>query len=473
MASPHASPTATSRFNHQRNAGAPLTPRWLALARAVWIGAAILALATLLASIPGYVLVASQGNFAGRVIDAPAGLVRLVDLTGVVASFASALVCCALAALLYWRKPRDWMALFLSFYLLIFGIAQAGPLERLDTLIPGLSYLAVTIIQPILLTWPTIALLVLFPNGRCVPPWTRWLLVLAIPLIPLTFYIMPTQSWLPPLNWLLAPASMYFLLIVCAALYAQFYRYRHISSPTERQQTKWAIAGLALWVFLVVVESAPYLVMMNDSRDAALSWWAPVTTLIWWLSLDVVPLTLTVAVLRHHLFDIDVIIRRTLVYGTLTTILGAIYVLGVVGAQTVLHALTGQQTAQSPLIIVATTLLVAALFTPLRRSVQTVIDRRFYRRRYDAARTIAAFDSTLHTEADLRQITERLVAVAEETMQPTHISLWLNEPASDAERRAQLGVTGPAQPAGVPSSPPISAGPRLAYPDTERQLAPG
>lgn len=471
MAPPHASPTAASRSNHQRG-GEPPLPRWLALARAVWIGAAILALGALLASIPGYVLVASQGEFVGRVVEAPVGLVRIVELTGAVASFAAALVCCALAALLYWRKPRDGMALFVSFFLLIYGIAQAGPLERLDALIPGLSYLAITVIQPILLTWPTIALLVLFPNGRCVPPWTRWLLVLAIPVIPLVLFI-PIQSWLPPASWLIALATIYFFLIVCAALYAQLFRYRHVSSPTERQQTKWAVSGLALWVFLVTVESAPYLIMMNSSPDATLSWWASIATLMWWLSLDVVPLTLTVAVLHHHLFDIDVFIRRTLVYGTLTTILGAIYFAVVVGAQSVLHALTGQQTAQSPLLIVATTLLIAALFTPLRRSIQAVIDRRFFRRRYDAARAIAAFDTTLRTEADLRQVTERLVAVVEETMQPAHISLWLSEPAHDAERRAQSGGAVPAQPAGIPSSQRISTGSPLAYPNTELLLASG
>lgn len=378
MAPPHASQTPVTRSDHRRRAGTPLLPRWLVLARAVWVVTAILALGALLASIPGYVVVASYGDFAGRMVEAPVELVRILDLAGVLASFTSALVCFALGALLYWRKPRDWMALFVSFYLVVYGIVQAGPLERLDALIPGLSYLATTFIQPILFTLPTIALLVLFPNGRCVPPWTRWLLVLAIPLVPLTFYI-PDQPWLPPASWLMVLPYIYFFLILCTALYSQLYRYRHISGPIERQQTKWAVSGLLLWVFLVAVESVPYVIFMSRSPDATLSWWVPITSLIWWLSLDVVPLTLTVAVLRYQLFDIDVFIRRTLIYGTLTFILGAIYFSVVAGAQPVLHTLTGQQTPHPPLIIVATTLLIAALFNPLRRGIQATIDRRFYR----------------------------------------------------------------------------------------------
>lgn len=406
--------------------------RWLVLARALWVVTAIFAMCVLLASIPGYVLVASQGGFAGREIEAPVELVRILDLAGVLASFTSALVCFALGALLYWRKPRDWMALFVSFYLLMYGIVQAGPLERLDALIPGMSYLATTFIQPILFIWPTIALWVLFPNGRFVPPWTRWLLVLAIPMVPL-FYL-PLLPWLPAASWPVALAVMYFFLIMCAVLYSQLYRYRRISDTTERQQMKWAVSGLALWAFFSTVEGVPYVIFMSWSPDATLPWWVPVTTLMWWLSLDIVPLTLTVAVLRYHLFDIDVFIRRTLIYGTLTAILGAIYFSVVVGAHSVLHALTGQQTAQLPLITVATTLLIASLFNPLRRGIQATIDRRFYRRKYDAAQAIAAFDSTLRAEADLSHVTARLVAVVEETMQPAHVSLWLREPPHDTER---------------------------------------
>jgi len=140
---------------------------------------------------------------------------------------------------------------------------------------------------------------------------------------------------------------------------------------------------------------------------------------------------IAVAVLHSRLFDIDVIIRRALVYGTLTAVLAAVYVGIVIGAQAVVQALTGQR-GQQPVFIVASTLLVAALFNPLRRGIQAAIDRRFYRKKYDAERTLAAFSASLGSEADLERVRERVLAVVQETMQPAHVSLWLRPP----ERRS-------------------------------------
>jgi hypothetical protein len=150
---------------------------------------------------------------------------------------------------------------------------------------------------------------------------------------------------------------------------------------------------------------------------------APVLT----LAVIVPSVCVGMAILRYRLYDIDVIIRRTLVYGMLSAILAAVYFGVVIGAQSVVQALTGQ-TGQQPVLIVASTLLVAALFTPLRRGIQTTIDRRFYRRKVDAAKTLAAFGQTLRTETDLAQLSERLVAVVQETMQPAQVSLWLASP---------------------------------------------
>ncbi len=171
MSPQRASPAAAARADHQRRADVPTPPRWLSLAQAVWVVTAVLALGVLVASIPGYGVVASQGDWVGRVVEAPAGLVRAIDLAGALASFAAALVSLALAGLLFWRKPGDRMALFVSFGLLAYGIVLAGPLERLDTLVSGSAALATNVLQPLVLTWPTVALLALFPSGRFVPPW--------------------------------------------------------------------------------------------------------------------------------------------------------------------------------------------------------------------------------------------------------------------------------------------------------------
>jgi hypothetical protein len=160
-----------------------------------------------------------------------------------------------------------------------------------------------------------------------------------------------------------SPSLVYMFLTFSAAGYAQVYRYRHVSSPRERQQTKWAVAGLVLAVVLIRVELVLFTILARWPPHAALPWWTDVFGLIHTLEVNVVPLTLTVAVLHYRVFDIDLLIRRTLVYGSLTAILRAVYVAGVLGTQAVVRALTSQ-TGQQPVFIVASTLLVAALFSP-------------------------------------------------------------------------------------------------------------
>jgi hypothetical protein len=178
----------------------------------------------------------------------------------------------------------------------------------------------------------------------------------------------------------------------------------------QRQQIKWLAYGGALVVCGVCAGS------LTIPRSV------PVSILIMSFSLLGLPILTGIAIVRHRLYDVDLLINRTLVYASLTAMLALVYVGGVVGLQAALRALTGQE---STLAIVASTLAIAALFNPLRRRVQGFVDRRFYRRKYDAAKTLAAFNARLRDETDLNALGADLVGVARVTVQPQYVSLWL------------------------------------------------
>jgi hypothetical protein len=189
------------------------------------------------------------------------------------------------------------------------------------------------------------------------------------------------------------------------------------AAGVERQQLKWFVYAVALFALVF----PPSVLTLGDGRLIV-------------ALLPLVPAAAGIAILRYRLYDIDVVINRTLVYGALTVMLGAVYFGGVVATQRIFRALTGQE-EQPQLAIVVSTLVIAALFNPLRRRIQGFIDRRFYRRKYDARKTLEAFSARLRDETDLEALSEDLVGVARSTMQPEHASLWLRpETDSDKER---------------------------------------
>jgi hypothetical protein len=405
-----ASPSATT-----------LRGRWLVIARVAWVVIATLALGLFVASIPAYVLTLGKTAWFGASVEAPAKVVFVLDLLGALASITTALVCLTLAFVLFWRRSEDWMIMFISAYLLAYGTVMAGPLERAEAFYPGWPTLAIDVIQPLFLTTPTVTLFALFPDGKFVPRWTRWLLVLSIPLTVTSLYL--------PFSY----SSAILSLLVLGAFYAQIYRYRYVSTSPERQQTKWVVFGILLWLVLMGLLGVPYSIEINRPPGSPLPWWSLAGSTGWWLTLSIVPIALSIAVLRYRLYEIDLIINRTLVYGALTAMLVGMYVGSIVVLQGLLRALTGHE---SQFAIVASTLVVAALFNPLRRRIQGFIDRRFYRRKYDAAKTLEAFSAKLRNETDLDALSDDLVGVVRETMQPAHVGLWLREPDRDTRRRA-------------------------------------
>ena len=209
-------------------------------------------------------------------------------------------------------------------------------------------------------------------------------------------------------------------LIAVVSLFARMRRAREV----ERQQLKWFAYATAVLLSGTI--------LAYTIAEATNAWW------VWWvgfilstIGLVGLPVSMGIAILRYRLYEIDLIINKTLVYGALTAMLAVMYFVDIVVFQEVLLALTGQT---SQLAVVASTLVIAALFNPLRRRIQSVIDRSFYRRKYDAAKTLEEFGTKLRDETDLERISEDLAEVVDETMQPSHISLWLSFPSSSPNR---------------------------------------
>jgi uncharacterized membrane protein YidH (DUF202 family) len=203
----------------------------------------------------------------------------------------------------------------------------------------------------------------------------------------------------------------------------------------ERQQIKWFAFAAGFAALGWVVNSLAYAnAYANDEGTESLLLVA--TTLLLLLSLLGIPLAVGIAILKYRLYEIDLIINRTLVYGSLTGTLALVYFGGVTATQALFRNITGQEELPQ-LVIVASTLVIAALFNPLRRRIQSIIDRSFYRRKYDARKTLEAFSVKLRDETNLQALKKDLVGVVRETMQPAHVSLWLHPDKTSESEQAR------------------------------------
>jgi hypothetical protein len=301
---------------------------------------------------------------------------------------------------------------------------------------------------------PTLAvfLMLLFPGGRLPSRRWRivvWLTVLGAAMSTLGFAFMPSSllthsdvanpfaivgviyGKLPTYQFFGVSRLLGMTLLstsILAALFSVILRLRH-ARGNDRQQIKWFLfAAVPLTVLGSLDELNTIVALFTTDfmfRPVYILYsWGLVVLVVYVevLALLLVPVCTYIAILRYNLYDIDVVINRTLVYGSLTATLVALYFVGIVVLQRGFVLLTGQR---STLAVVASTLLIAALFTPLRRRIQSFIDRRFYRRKYDARKTLEAFSTQLRNETDLEALSNDLVGVVRETMQPAHISLWL------------------------------------------------
>jgi hypothetical protein len=429
MNRPNASPlhmvSADTRSEHT----AVLSGSWLVVVRIGWVLCVVLTLTVFFVSIPIYVAqlhtTCSGTACAYRQLSSEqaAALHALGFSLGEYAAYTvalaitSELVCVAVSGLIFWRQSSDWMALLFALCLVLGG---TGFLT--ETVAAGHSFWS---LPTLLLNECTFVLLyliaALFPDGRFVPSFTRWVVVGYIGVEIWRVSALLSDPSFGQNRYPLLLLLFWFVVTLILGI-SMLYRYRHVSSPVQRQQTKWIVFCLLILILVSFGVNAPTLLfrplpILYDLFATGL------TT----LAVLLFPLSVAVAILRYHLWEIDIIINRTLVYGGLTALLALIYFGLVISLQSLVHLFTGQ-ISQSPVIIVASTLAIASLFEPLRHGIQAVIDRRFYRRKYDAVKTVEALSATLRSEVDLSQLREHLLHVVEETMQPTSVSLWLCPP---------------------------------------------
>jgi len=416
----------------------------LVIVRLLCLSLSIVSVGLVLANIPSYFAslhllctgTAAPCSTSGQL--APADLQRLQALGLSIDFFATYIIVLTslfalgywlVAALLFWRTSDNPLALLAAVTLSTFPIAfNTDPTGTLSS-----SWSVLAHVISLLGNVCIVLFFYVFPGGHFVPRWTRWVL------IPTLAYggfneFFPQSPFNPFFRFPLLD-SVTFLVVIGGMLVVQIYRYRRVSTPTQRQQTKWVVYGVTLGVggFVLLILLRDFFPSLSPTGSLAdLIARAAMNGLVLLL-----PFSIGVAVWRSRLWEIDRIINQTLVYATLTVTLALVYAALIIGLPLLVHELTGQ-IANSPLILVGSTLAIAALFQPLRKRIQQVIDRRFYRRKYDAARTLVAFSATLRSEVDLHELSEQILAVVQETMQPAHISLWLRHPEPSRERNTRL-----------------------------------
>lgn len=358
-----------------------------------------------------------------------AGLFLFISLAIVMAHY-------LLGWFLFRRRADEPMALFLAFTLvsngailplsLFYAGSAVHPVVRL--LVDGVIYTGLV---------SSIVLLFVFPDGRFVPGWTRFLVA---PWIVFSVLFLAAAArfadWPRPLQ---TGGILFMLAWAGAGVFAQVYRYRRVSSPVQRQQAKWALAGLLASVVGPFQYVLPFVILPNlAGGDVPNIFYQRVGAtfftysfvleqsgiLLFRFATIIFPLSFAIAILRYRLWDIDLLINRTLVYGTLSALLGGIYFLSIVVLEFGFRSITGQQSQFS---IVLSTLTIAALFVPLRSRVQAFIDRRFYRDKYNAQRMLARFAGVVRNEVDVNVLAGAILQVVDETVHPSERSLWLRK----------------------------------------------
>jgi len=345
-------------------------------------------------------------------------------------------------ALIISRQPRNMIGLLLmipSLSLFIFVDTYLQP--YIDGILlppaqPTLLFLLVLWFSNwnwLLLVTPIIFLMVLFPTGKPISHRWNWLIYFGLGIIILLVLTITFAQLLAPgsedvtwalpnpigflktewINVIVTPLLIAFPVWIAMCAISLFVRFRH-ARAVEREQIKWLFYAAAIFVLFYMPS------FIGDTYSQAENFWNQLLP----IGLLTFPAAIAIAILRYHLYDIDLIIRKTLQYGLLTGLLALVYFGSVILLQSLLENLSGQE---SPIVIVISTLVIAALFNPLRLRVQRFIDRRFFRRKYNAEQTLANFAAVARDEVDMQVLTKALLGVVEETVQPEQLSFWIRK----------------------------------------------
>jgi hypothetical protein len=403
-----------------------LSGRWIWAARILWV---VITLATISMFVIAQSVPKAQNIPIELYQQLPTATRSLYDSISFISDWIFTATYLVIGLVVFWRKSDDWMALLVSLTLITFGMATfIDGVKAAADVVPALALPAASVaaLGQVLIAF----FFYLFPDGRFVPK---------IMIIPLVLWII---SEVPPylfsnslLNIDNLPSpypSIIWPSFILSFLGAQLYRYFRSSNPFQRRQTKWVVFGTSIgltgfMVCIFLTQGIPLTfrtwvgyALFNDGIR---------------LFMMLIPISIGMAILRSHLWDIDVVIRRTLLYGTLIALLGAVYMGSVLLLQQLFQKIIFgpyanaqiANTSRSGIEVVLSTLLVVALFNPLRQRVQQGVDRRFYRQKFDAERTLEEFNAAITSEVDIEETKRYILKVINQTLHPEIISIWLKK----------------------------------------------
>ena len=432
-----------------------LTGPWLIVARTAWLVLVVPSVGLFVVSLPVYYQQLQRPCVGPVVCNNLGGVLNAKELQALstiglsVSQYAAlftiftVIIACiwsVVGFLIFWRRSDDWLALLAAFALVTFSITPSGNPPYALALAYAILALPLSLVG-FLGQVSAGAFLLLFPNGRFVPRWMGLILLLFIIDAFLSNFPSPTSPF--ETNWPGWLTLLVSLVLYGGIIFSQIYRYRRVSTPVQRQQTKWVVFGVTAALGVLIVLTVIGSLIPSISNDSAnILGGVIVDNITFSVAFLLIPLSIGFSILRYRLYDIDVLINRTLVYVSLTALLALLYFGLIFVLQALFQGLFHQNNAVA---IVISTLVIAALFQPLRHRIQAIIDRRFYRRKYDAAMTLEAFSATLRSEVDLSQLREHLLKVVQETMEPAHVSLWLR-PTEPARKLSEAWNSTPAAP---------------------------